>query len=44
MLAQIADDSRLAMCDVQGKSVMELPDDSNLVTGVRKTLTAMGIQ
>ena len=44
VLAQIADDSRLAMCDVQGKSVMELPDDSNLVTGVRKALTAMGIQ
>ena len=44
VLARIGDDSSLAMCDVQGQSVMELPDDSNLVRGVQQALNAMGIQ
>lgn len=44
VLAQIPDDPQLALCDVQGKSVMELPDDSNIVLGVQRALKAMEIQ
>lgn len=44
VLAQIPDDQQLALCDVQGKSVMELPDDSNIVLGVQRALKAMEIQ
>lgn len=44
VLAQIPDDPQLALCDVQGKSVMELSDDSNIVLGVQRALKAMEIQ
>lgn len=44
VFAQIPDDPQLALCDVQGKSVMELPDDSNIVLGVQRALKAMEIQ
>lgn len=44
VLAEIPDDPQLALCDVQGKSVMELPDDSNIVLGVQRALKAMEIQ
>lgn len=44
VLAEIPDDPKLALCDVQGKSVMELPDDSNIVLGVKHALEAMEIQ
>lgn len=44
VLAQIPDDPQLSLCDVQGKSVMELPDDSNIVLGVQRALKAMEIQ
>ena len=44
ILASIPDDTNLALFDVQGKSVMDLPDDSNLVIGVNKALEAMGIK
>ena len=43
VLAEIPDDVNLALCDVQGRSVMELPDDSNLVLGVQRALKALGI-
>ena len=43
VLAEIPDDGNLALCDVQGRSVMELPDDSNLVLGVQRALKALGI-
>ncbi len=43
VLAYIPDDKTLAMYDVQGKSVLELPEDSNLVVGVKKALETIGI-
>lgn len=42
VLAYIPDDPQLAMLDVQGKSIMELSEDSNMVTGVKKVLDAIG--
>ncbi|PKM72780.1 MAG: cobyrinic acid a,c-diamide synthase [Firmicutes bacterium HGW-Firmicutes-16] len=43
VLAYIPDDKELALFDAQGKNVMELPDDSKLVLGVRKALEALEI-
>ncbi|MEG1525001.1 MAG: ArsA-related P-loop ATPase [Clostridia bacterium] len=43
VLAYIPDDPELAFYDVQGKSILLLPDDSNLVVGVKKALDAIGI-
>ena len=43
VLAYIPDDRELAAFDVQGKSVMELSDSSNMVLGVKTVLEAMGI-
>lgn len=42
-LANIPDDKVLAMYDVQGKSVLDLPESSNLVVGVKKALETIGI-
>lgn len=44
VLAYIPDDSLLARFDVLGRSVMELPEDSELVKGVQTALEAMGIE
>jgi len=41
--AYIPDDKELALFDVQGRSVMELPDNSNLVIGVKTALETMGL-
>ena len=38
VLAYIPDDRELALFDVQGRSILELPEDSNLVKGVQKAL------
>lgn len=43
VLADIPDDKELALFDIQGKNVMELPDDSNLVIGVQRALETMEI-
>lgn len=43
VLAYIPEDKALAMLDIQGRSVLELPGDSNLVVGVKRTLEAIGI-
>lgn len=43
MLAYIPDDKELALSDVQGKSVMELPDSSNMVIGVKTVLEKTGL-
>ncbi|MFB0920453.1 MAG: AAA family ATPase [Oscillospiraceae bacterium] len=43
VLAYIPDDKELAMFDVLGKNIMELPDDSKLVSGVHKALEALKI-
>ncbi len=43
VLAYIPDDKELALSDVQGKSVMELPDNSNMVIGVKTALETIGL-
>lgn len=43
LLACIPDDPTLALADVQGKSVWELPENGILANGVRGALKAMGI-
>lgn len=43
VLAYIPDDKELAVFDIQGRSVLELPDNSNLVIGVKTVLETMGL-
>jgi CO dehydrogenase maturation factor len=43
VLAYIPDDRELSRFDVEGRSIMELPDSSKLVTGVKKALGALGL-
>ncbi len=43
VLAYISDDRELALFDVLGKNIMELPDTGELVSGVRKALEALKI-
>ena len=43
VLSYIPDDKTLALYDVQGRSVLELPDDSNLVKGVKQALETIRI-
>lgn len=43
VLTCIPDDTALALSDVHGRSVLELPDDSPLMQGVRRALKAMGV-
>lgn len=44
VLAYIPDDPELALADVQGKTVMDLPDDCKLALGVRHALSELGIE
>lgn len=43
LLTCIPDDQALALSDVKGASVLELPEDGILASGVRRALYAMGI-
>lgn len=43
LLTCIPDDQALALSDVKGGSVLELPEDGILASGVRRALYAMGI-
>ena len=43
IVAYIPDDKLLSAFDVRGTSILELPDDSNMVIGVREALRAMEI-
>lgn len=43
LLACIEEDRTLAKFDIQGLSVFRIPDDSNLVTGVRTALQAIDV-
>lgn len=43
VLTYIPDDRELALFDILGKSVLELPDNSKLVLGVQKALNTIGI-
>lgn len=42
-LAYVADDKNLAAADIAGRSVLELPDDSEAVAGARRALKKLGI-
>ncbi|MCR5207792.1 MAG: AAA family ATPase [Eubacterium sp.] len=43
VLAYIANDGNLAVYDIQGKSILELPDDSNVVKGAEEALKKLDI-
>lgn len=43
VFAYIENDKNLAIFDIEGRNVLELPDASNIVTGVEKALKAMEI-
>ena len=43
VLSAIMNDSNLAVFDMQGKNVFNLPDDTNIVSGVQKALKNMEI-
>ncbi len=43
VLSYIPTDSNLAIYDIEGKNITKLPDDSNVVEGVRKALIEMEI-
>ena len=43
VLSAIMNDSNLAVFDMQGKNVFNLPDDTNIVSGVQKALKNMAI-
>ncbi len=43
VLSYIPADSNLAIYDIEGKNITKLPDDSNVVIGVKKALTEMEI-
>lgn len=43
VLSYIENDSNLAIYDIEGKNIISLPDNSNVVDGARKALTELGI-
>ena len=44
LLCTIPDDPALALADVQGRSVLELPEDGILARGIRDALQSLGIE
>lgn len=43
VLSYIPNDTNLAMFDIQGENVFNLPESSPVVNGVRETLTKIGV-
>ena len=43
VLSYIENDSNSAIYDIEGKNIIQLPDNSNVVEGARKALTELGI-
>lgn len=43
VLAYIENDTNLAIYDIEGKNILKLPDDSNVVAGVQTALTKLRI-
>lgn len=43
ILTYIKDDENLQLSDIKGESVLDLPDDSNIIIGVNETLKALKI-
>ncbi len=43
VLSYIQNDGNLAVYDIQGKSILDLPDDSNVVKGAKTALEKLGI-
>lgn len=43
VLSYISDDKNLSMFDIQGENIFNLPEDSNVVKGVKEALSKMGV-
>ena len=43
VLSYIENDGNLAAFDIQGKSILDLPENSNVVRGARTALEKLGI-
>lgn len=43
LLSCIADDRAMSMCDMMGNSVFSLPEDTQILRGVKRSLTALDI-
>ena len=43
VLSYIPSDKNLAIYDIEGKNIINLPDDSNVVKGTKKALEELGI-
>lgn len=43
VLSYIQSDTNLAIFDIEGKNIISLPDDSNVVEGTRKALETIGV-
>lgn len=43
VLSYITNDANLAIYDIEGKNIINLPDNSNVVSGVKQALTKIGI-
>lgn len=43
VLSYITNDANLAIYDIEGKNIINLPNNSNVVSGVKQALTKMGI-
>ena len=43
VLSYIENDKNLAIYDIEGKNITKLPDDSNVVEGVKKALKELEI-
>ena len=43
VLSCIADDKNLSVFDIKGENIFNLPDESNVVKGVKKALTQLGV-
>ncbi len=43
VLSYIENDSNLAIYDIEGRNITELPEDSNVITGVKKALEGLEI-
>ena len=43
VLSYILEDKNLSMFDIQGENIFNLPEESNVVKGVREALTKIGV-
>ena len=43
VLSYILEDKNLSMFDIQGENIFNLPEESNVVNGIREALTKIGV-